>query len=109
MNEADVTKQIRDVLKHCRVWHYKQFQALGSYRGVSDIIGIYAGRFLAIEVKAPSWKPPGPSTKAYRHYKEQEDFLWHVRENGGIGFFATSVEEVLEKLELKAKVMPLFG
>lgn len=106
MNEADVTKQIRSVLKISHVWHWKVWQGMGSYRGVSDIVGIHAGRFLAIEVKHPGWRAPGPTAKSYRHYKEQQDFLQHVRDNGGIGFFATSVDDVIRELGLK---LPLWG
>ena len=108
MKEKDVTKQIRDVLKACKVWHFKHFSTLGSMPGVSDIIGCYQGRMIAIEVKTPGWKQPLPGTKAYKHFKEQEGFLFHVNQNGGIGFFASSVETVVEKLGLQVKLFPLF-
>ena len=78
-------------------------------KGIADILGIYQGRFLAIEVKAPKWSPPKPGTKQYKHFKDQEDFLFQVRENGGIGFFAQDVEIVVEKLGLEVRLMPLFG
>ncbi len=73
-------------------------------KGVSDILGCYQGRMLAIEVKPPSWKPPLPTTKAYKHFKEQEDFIFQVNQAGGIGFFAQSAEEVVEKLGLNVKL-----
>lgn len=42
--------------------------------GGADLIGIYKGRFLAIEVKAPGNNPTGP----------QRRFLDHVERSGGI-------------------------
>lgn len=58
-------------------------------KGVSDILGIYNHRFLAIEVKS--------LTGTLR--PEQKVFLQTVLENGGIAMMARSPEEVLEKLE----------
>ncbi|MFA5391760.1 MAG: hypothetical protein WC331_10110 [Candidatus Omnitrophota bacterium] len=111
LKESDVTKQIRSVLKACRYPNWKIFQTLGSYRGMSDIIAVQpiTGRIVAIEVKTPGWRPPGPKAQTYRHYAEQKSFIDTVTMAGGIGFFATSVEEVIERLELRAKVTPLFG
>jgi penicillin-binding protein-related factor A (putative recombinase) len=109
-SEADLTKQIQDVLNACKIFHWKQWQGMMSTpRGVSDILGCYQGKLLAIEIKAPKWKPPLPSTKAYKHFKEQEDFIFQVNKAGGIGFFAQSVEEVIKTLDLKVKLYPLFG
>lgn len=58
--------------------------------GVSDILGVFRGRFLAIEVKTPKNK---------KRPEHQVAFLQSVNEMGGIGFFATSVKEVEEKLK----------
>ena len=54
--------------------------------GVSDILGIYNGRLLAIEVK----KPGGRLTK------EQKDFIDRVNKLGGIAGVARSVDDVRE-------------
>lgn len=77
---------------------------------MSDIIAVQpiTGRMVAIEVKTPGWKPPGPGTRQYRHYAEQKAFILQVIAAGGIGFFATSVEEVVEQLQLRARITPLF-
>lgn len=53
-------------------------------RGVSDIIGIFNHRFLAIEVKSAK----GRATP------EQLAFLSDVNVNGGIAILARSVEDV---------------
>lgn len=58
--------------------------------GSSDLIGMYNGRFLAVEVKQPNKKP----TKA------QETFLKIVNENGGIGFVATCEKDAKKVLTL---------
>ena len=57
--------------------------------GVSDILGIYRGRPIAIEVKRPGGKPS----------LAQREFLERFNREGGIGFIARSVEEVDLKLK----------
>jgi len=51
--------------------------------GVADILGVYKGRALAIEVKAPGKKAT----------KDQVDFLDTFSKNGGLCGVATSVDE----------------
>lgn len=58
-------------------------------KGISDIIGVWRSRFLAIEVK----------TKEGRVSPEQQEFLDCVNRCGGIAFVAKSLNEVIEKLE----------
>jgi hypothetical protein len=55
-------------------------------KGVSDILGVQkgAGRFFAIEVKAPKG----------RLSLDQEAFLEAVRASGGLGIVARSIEDV---------------
>lgn len=60
--------------------HFK----FASVDGISDIIGIYRGRYLAIETKAPGNRP----TEA------QAAFLQRVRDEGGYATWVTSVEEL---------------
>lgn len=52
--------------------------------GVSDILGVYKGKFLAIEVKSAK----GRTTD------NQANFIHKVIENDGIAFVAKSVEDV---------------
>jgi penicillin-binding protein-related factor A (putative recombinase) len=59
-----------------------------SRNGVSDILGSYKGRLMAIEVK----------TKTGRVSTEQTEFLELVNRTGGIGFVARSVEDVQKGL-----------
>lgn len=84
VKESDITKEIRDLLSRVGIFHRKIFQTLGSDKGISDILGIYKGRFLAIEVKKPGGKPS----------QHQKEFLDEVNRHGGIGFVARSAEEV---------------
>ena len=53
-------------------------------KGVSDVLGIWQGKFLAIEVKTP---------RTYAT-KEQKEFIEDVRANGGVAFIARSIEDV---------------
>ena len=57
--------------------------------GQSDILGIYQGKLLAIEVKAPKGRPT----------ENQLQFLSRVKEEGGIAFIARSVDEVMNALK----------
>ena len=52
--------------------------------GSADLIGIYRGKFLAIEIKMPGKKTT----------KEQEIFLQAIRNNGGIAGVVHSPEDV---------------
>jgi hypothetical protein len=70
------------ILKNARPLHS------GLCENSSDFIGIFKGRFLAVEIKTPSGRvKPG-----------QQLFIDMVNANGGIAFVARSVEEAEEKL-----------
>jgi penicillin-binding protein-related factor A (putative recombinase) len=59
-------------------------------RGISDILGIFQGKFLAIEVKTPQRR----STLS----DFQKQFIESINTNGGLAFMATSVKDVMERL-----------
>ena len=59
--------------------------------GVSDILGVYQSRFLAIEVKRPGNN---------KRTKEQDSFIQMIKSQGGIAFYATSIEDVKKGLGL---------
>lgn len=67
---------------------YRKKQGIHRKVGVSDILGIHDGKFLAIEVKALKGKP----TPA------QIIFLDEVNQHGGIAFIARSIDDVAKKL-----------
>ena len=100
MLESEIQKAITDYLAARKIFCWKNHNTgvpngrgglrKGGKKGVSDILGIYKGRFLAIEVKTPK----GKTTEA------QDQFLAQVVKNGGIGFVARSVDNVKELLEL---------
>ena len=64
--------------------------------GICDILGIYMGRLLAIEVKVPS--------RRNNLTEYQKNFIKRVNDNGGLAFVATSIEDVKKELE-KEKVV----
>jgi len=63
-------------------------------KGDSDIMGFQkkTGRFIVVEVKKPGYKPSDVSP-------QQEEFINMVTYFGGIGFVASSIEEMEEKLK----------
>lgn len=99
MLESEIQKTILDYLKYRGIFCWKNHSVgipngKGGFRkagkkGVSDILGIYRGTFLAIEVK-------GPKTAMTT---EQDKFLKDVIANGGCAFVARSVDNVKEMLE----------
>ncbi|MDZ4245614.1 MAG: hypothetical protein U1D67_00670, partial [Dehalococcoidia bacterium] len=56
--------------------------------GLSDIVGLYKGRFVAIEVKLPKRRKYVTSI--------QQQFLDNIKENGGIAGVATDVDEAIK-------------
>lgn len=99
-NEADVTNAIRSWLKANAIFHWKQWQGpMSGMNGVSDIIGIFQGRMLALEVKGPHWEPPkDPRAKSWKRFQKQREFIVQVRQHGGIADFVISVEDVIKLL-----------
>ena len=91
--EKEITASIRTLLKAFGIFHYKNWQGLGSQKGVSDIVGIYKGKFLAIEVK----------TEKGKLNDHQSKFLILVKQNGGIAIVARSVHDVFKGLGLERK------
>jgi penicillin-binding protein-related factor A (putative recombinase) len=102
IKEQVIETQIRSFLSAKRIFHWKAktvgtfdptkkvFRKNAGYRkGVSDIIGIFNGRALAIEVKSEKG----------RLSDEQKEFQHEFRLNGGIAFVARSVEDVRHGLE----------
>ena len=98
MKERELTKQIRDLLKACGIFHWKAWQGLGSTKGVADIVGCLSGKMFAIEVK----------TATGRLSEYQRSFLRQLERAGGIACVARSPEDVVEALGLRVKLYPLF-
>ena len=71
----------------------KTYRAMPKYsiKGVSDLVGIYKGKPLYIEVK--KLKP-----KTYPS-KEQKIFIKRVNEEGGLAFIARSIDDVIFNLK----------
>jgi penicillin-binding protein-related factor A (putative recombinase) len=89
--EAAITKSIRDLLNSLKIFNWKNWGGLMGTKGVPDILGIYKGRFLGIEVKTATGKVS----------PEQEKFLENIRKSGGIGFVARSLDDVIDNLGLR--------
>ena len=98
IKETDITRQIKDVLKHAGAFPIKI--AGGPFQhDISDLLVCFEGKFVAIEVK----RPKGRLTDG------QEKFLHNVRAAGGIAFVAYSVDDVVRELGLDVKLYPMFA
>ena len=95
-SETDLVKEILDFLAaqpKCLVWRNtnqrgRKHNSSHYRKGVPDILGIWCGRPLAVEVK----KPGGVISK------EQIEFISTFTQLGGVAFVAMSVDDVVKKL-----------
>ena len=94
-SEAEITRAIRHVLKTLGVWHYKVHQGLGSTPGIPDIIGIWNGHLLAIEVKTAKGKLS----------PKQEVKLKEINQNGGLAFVARGIDDVINSLGVQSRFL----
>ncbi len=95
ISEHDITISIRNLLKTFNIFHWKNHGGPMGARGVPDILGIYQGRLLGIEIKTATGKPS----------PEQERFIQNINAAGGLAFVARSVEDVIEKLGLQKRLL----
>lgn len=86
---------------------FRKSKNLHHINGVSDILGVYESRFMAIEVKRPYISQKTLQIK-HRTQEELEKlasdeqliFLNEIKKNGGVAFMADSIDVVKEQLEL---------
>jgi hypothetical protein len=96
LREADIREQIFEYLGKINVFCWRDKQGASppgkgtfkSSKGIADIVGIYKGKPLAIEVK----KPGGDLSICQFHW------LNRFEKSGGITIVACSVEEVQKAL-----------
>jgi hypothetical protein len=67
-----------------------RFIKFGLIEGSSDLIGIYKGRFLAVEVKIKGKKPTA----------EQINFVDFINKSGGIAGVCYSIQDFLDLLQI---------
>jgi penicillin-binding protein-related factor A (putative recombinase) len=91
ISEKEITHSIRSYLKAFGIFHWKVWQGLGSTPGVPDIVGVYSGRFFAIEVK----------TEKGKLSPHQERFIANINDNGGLAFVARCIDDVENNMHLK--------
>lgn len=103
MSEKDLCNQIIEFLNYngAYCWRTNSGAIRATYKGkerlirmnragTSDILGVYHGKFIAIEVKLP--KTIKSVTEA------QKMFLQAIRDHGGIAGVATTPEDALSLL-----------
>jgi len=86
MLEGKVQDQIIAYLKRKRIYHFR-FQAQSNLNGLPDIICLYKGFFLGLELKRENGGTP--TDLQLRKIKA-------INDNGGIGVIVRSVDEVEE-------------
>lgn len=81
--ESKIQRDVIAFLKRKRVYHFR-FQAQSNLFGLPDIICLYKGFFLGLELKQEKGKPTELQLRKIKT----------INENGGIGRIIKSVEEV---------------
>lgn len=97
--EAEIKRQICEwlELKRCFFWvqrssgmmRGKAYSSRYTKTGVPDILGVWNGQMIGIEVKRPGG----------RVSDDQAEFLTALNKAGGIGLVAYSLEDVIKTLE----------
>ena len=96
--ESEIQREILEFLSWAGIFSWRnytggiphgKFLAQNPAKGAPDILGQTPdGRLLGIEVKTKTGKPT----------KEQQQFINLINMQGGIGFIARSVEDVVERI-----------
>lgn len=122
--EGMVVDQIKDLLKASKIMYVRMVGSPFMPKGVADLIccqpvrvrdllkaGVEEiGVFVAIECKPQNWHPPTKiGSREWEHYLTQKEWLDAVKRCKGVAFFTTSPDDVMEKLGLFGRVMPLFS
>ena len=107
MKESEVQRKILKKLREAGIfaWRVNNMgvpdpSARGGWRvqtgynmpGMSDILGVFNGKFMAIEVKSPE--------RVKRVSDKQKEFLAKVKDEGGCAFVASCWEDVVNNLKL---------
>lgn len=87
MNEAKLTGKIRRYLNSLEdSFFWKVRGGPGQHKGVSDLVGVYHGHFVALEVKLPNNK------RGLTLY--QKVFLQKIKRAGGKAYVVRSLADV---------------
>jgi hypothetical protein len=88
--EGRVKKDVRKWLRDRGIWHYMPVQSGLGVVGIPDFVCCWAGRFLAVETKAPGKR--GNTTP------NQDRRIAEIRNAGGI---AVVIDDVLQLTEIE--------
>ena len=84
-----------DQLKTVGIFHWKNFGGPMCQPGVPDILGIWQGRMLGIEIKAPNG----------RVSEHQQRFIDSINREGGLAFVARSIDDVIDGLDIRDRLI----
>ena len=90
-----LTASVKSLLKTAGIFFWKNWGGPMGHPGVSDILGCYKGKMIAIELKSPNGKPT----------PDQLRFIQNVNDAGGIGFVAKTLDEVIDGLGLNERFL----
>ena len=88
---SNPTMGVYDTKRQC-------FRSTAGLKGSSDILGIYKGKPLAVEIKTPEAKKAFFGNTKDLHVLRQKWFLDKFNKRGGLAFVACCIKDVEEKL-----------
>lgn len=92
MKESSVVKKIKKILdNNYPGFYFKTHGGPFQMMGLPDIIGVYKGRFIGIEVKLPG--------KENTLTEKQKQIIRKINRAGGIAFMAISETQVFKQLK----------
>jgi hypothetical protein len=95
--ETELTRAIMAMLHGCGIFCWKHWQG-GFNRhlaGIPDIIGIWNGTFIGIEVKSGNNKLT----------QKQQQWIDRINREGGLAFVARSVDDVIDGLGIRDRFL----
>ena len=99
--ETNLKKQVRDFMRLNGWFVFHILQAMGAYKGVSDLIAIKDGRVLFLELKAPAgFDKRGRKKKAGEQSENQVKFEYDIDLHGGEYYVVRSVEDISEVIDV---------
>lgn len=87
--ENKFQEEVIKFLKNKRIYHFR-FQAQSNLNGMPDVLALYKGYFIGLELKKKGGEPTNL----------QERKIKTINENGGLGIIVDDIEDVSKLIRL---------
>lgn len=87
--ENKFQEEVIKFLKNKRIYHFR-FQAQSNLNGMPDVLALYKGYFIGLELKKKGGEPTNL----------QERKIKTINENGGIGLIIDDIKDIIKLIDL---------